>query len=271
MMMSASNLQQVQDHFKDYVQQDHTAILAHIVDDTGISAVRRLSVYQNAYALRLIEALQATFPVLAALLGQADFEVLARRYIVQHPSHTTSLRWFGEHMPEFLAAESDLKKYFVEMAHLEWAMAHAFDSSDDPVVSELDVANLPAEAWPELCLKFHSSVSLLEQHWNTTPLYQHSQQSFETTLPAEQLSESLYCLIWRQTTRVHYRTLDNIEASVLKLALAGENFSGLCEALVPNFPEDAALRAASYLKSWIQASLLSRLLPYNEEYLCDRK
>ena len=73
------------------------ALQMHIVDgDERIAALidsshaahadYRLRVYSDAFRLRLIEALQANYPVLAKFSGEEAFARLAQEYLAVYPS-----------------------------------------------------------------------------------------------------------------------------------------------------------------------------------------
>jgi len=51
-----------------------------------LSVADRLGIYRNAYRVRLIEALDDTYPVLHALLGDEVFIALSWEFVADHPS-----------------------------------------------------------------------------------------------------------------------------------------------------------------------------------------
>ena len=63
-----------------------------------------LDIYRNAYRVRLIEALNETYPVLHAVLGDDDFATLGEEFVAAHPSVHRSIRWYGSELSDFLAA-----------------------------------------------------------------------------------------------------------------------------------------------------------------------
>jgi hypothetical protein len=91
-----------------------------------------LAVYLQAYRARLTAALRDNYPVLQRALGDDAFDLLARAYLDEHPSHFRSIRWFGDSLAEFLAAAPEHLPHpaLVDLARMDWAMRTAFDAAD---------------------------------------------------------------------------------------------------------------------------------------------
>ena len=81
---------------------------AAIVDAPPLPAARVLAIYRHAYRVRLIEALDETYPVLHGLLGDEAFATLGEAFVAAHPSVHRSIRWYGRELAEFLAAAAAL-------------------------------------------------------------------------------------------------------------------------------------------------------------------
>ncbi len=75
--MSTGRLPQIQGDFQSYLLRGAATIEAHVVGTERVPIATRLSIYGDGYLARLTEALQANFPVLGELLGEAHFAPLA--------------------------------------------------------------------------------------------------------------------------------------------------------------------------------------------------
>ncbi len=147
---------------RDWQQQLQHAILAgdasaqllHSVRRQGVIAQQRIGIYQDAYHLRLAEALASNYPAIARYLGEADFSALARAFATSHPSLHASIRWFGDSLGAFLHTQSPWSSNPVlhELARFEWALRHTVDAADRPVLTVDALRALPAERWPGLLL-----------------------------------------------------------------------------------------------------------------------
>ena len=257
-------LKELQIQFKSHLFSQESTIAQHIVSDV-LSSDFRLSIYANAYVGRLIEALENDYPVLKTLLGEDSFYELCQRYIAQHPSIYTSLRWFGQHMPAFLQDVQSYseKPYLAEMAEFEWTLVNSFNAADQESIHESDVAQVPAEKWPELGFGFHPSVYTFPYQWNILPIWwAHKERQ---PLPkTQQLSAPETCLVWRRGLKTLFRTLENDEVLLLTAARDAADFSQLCELLSEQIgeieaPQQIPLRAASLLKTWITDEMVANL------------
>lgn len=94
----------------------------------GVSAASRLQIYSNGYLLRLLECLRADFPATRNIMGCELFDFFATAFIVNNPSHSTTLFDLGERFPKFLShsqrqEHKDSKQFSlpIDLARLERA------------------------------------------------------------------------------------------------------------------------------------------------------
>ena len=246
------------------------ALQAHIVDgDGGIHALIhgsqsaspefRLRAYSDAYRLRLIEALAANYPAMAAHLGESAFARAAQQYLAVYPSQHYSVRWFGHRLPEFLAAFEEYRERrdLYELAAWEWKIATAFDASD-AVPLELDaLASVAPERWPELTFGVHPSVQRIDLTTDAAALAKAVLNDAEVPTPSTTAETKTAWLIWRQELVVRYRALDPAEQAGFDVVATGADFGALCEVLSDYTDIDAVpLHAATLLKTWIGEQLL---------------
>src|ERR1700742_4357739 len=91
-----SRLPEIQRDFQSYLLGDGSAAIErHVVGTEKVPVATRLSIYGDGYASRLIEALEANFPILSELLGEDDFRSLGTAYVTGHPSPFFSIRYYG--------------------------------------------------------------------------------------------------------------------------------------------------------------------------------
>ena len=67
------------------VLAESAGALANLIREDGLPADRRLQVYRNNTIISLTEALKATYPVVAALVGEQFFAHAAKAFIAAHP------------------------------------------------------------------------------------------------------------------------------------------------------------------------------------------
>jgi hypothetical protein len=289
-----NTLRRLQEDFQGYLLTLDARMRPHVLGSAQVGAEERLAIYANAYRLRLLEALGTDYPGLHTLLGDDEFDAMGRAYIAAHPSSHFSLRWFGDHMSEFLRTTGPYSKYpvFAEMAAFEWAKSDAFDATDSAVVCINDMATILPDAWPGLRFVPHASLRRLNLRWNvptvwkaidaaqgcasvaggTTPGMEEVEPRREQRprMPgatAEQeppaLEENDYpiaWLVWRQNLLTYFRSLNVDEAWALDALQRGEPFAAICEGLTEWVDaRNVAVHAAGLLKQWLEDGLIAEI------------
>jgi hypothetical protein len=237
------------------------AIADAIVDAPPLPVLERLGIYRNAYQVRLIEALDDTYPVLHALLGDEMFVELGEEFVAERPSVHRSIRWYGSELAEFLSTHAPYAEQpiFAEIALLEWTLAAVFDSADAVPVQRAALSSLDASAWGELSFEFHPSLRRLSLQWNTVAVWQAMSRGEAPPDPAC-ADQPVPWLLWRQELQNYFRSMQADEATALDAALRGENFGDLCEALAEFLPvEEIPLRAAGLLGAWADSGMIVNL------------
>jgi hypothetical protein len=251
-----SRLPDIQEAFQRFLLAGDSAIGSHVVGTSRVPIETRLGIYGDGYRSRLIEALQASFPVLATLLGETDFQTLAARYVDAHESTFFSIRFYGDRMGDFLAADAEYSKapLLAELARWEWAMAAVFDAADAEPLDISAFAQVAPEDWAELRFEWSPAVQVVEVEWNVPQLWKAVTE--ETDRPDPSLATASY-LIWRRELQIFFRPLGEEEAGVVAAARAGHSFGELCERLCEHLDEsEASLHAAGYLRGWVESGLL---------------
>jgi hypothetical protein len=239
---------------------DSDGAIADAIDAAAdIPAATRLGIYSDAYRLRLIEALQANYPLLAQLIGEHAFSRLAQLYLAVEPSRHYSIRWFGHRLADFLRAHPDYRKqpWLPELAMWEWTVAAAFDAADATVLTAEQLGAITPDAWPDMRFVFHPSAQRVALTTNVVDIAKAAADNLSLPRPATHVRTEW--LVWRQDLTVQYRSLDANEAAAIDAAVAGGTFGDLCELLVARDADEdqVPLIAAGYLKQWIFNHCLS--------------
>jgi len=257
-------LSEIQAEFARHVLTGDDGMVEHVLGDRGIDAELRLAVYANAYRARLAETLARDFAALRHHLGEEAFEALAHDYIQAHPSPYFSLRWFGQSLPAFIKdhAAGRTRPALAELARLEWAFIDAFDAADADCADESAAAAVPPDQWPGLGIVLHPSVQLVAHDWDILALWLGYRDARDVSQPPR-LDQRGCCLVWRRALDTQYRALAPDEADGLRALARGGDFSDLCEQVAGHLddPQQAALRAATLLKTWLNAGLIRDLMP----------
>ncbi len=256
--MSLAILQQ---QFLAWLQQSDEHIKSAISGESKQQIDLRLSIYANAYRLRLMEALADTFPSLHTLIGDQRFSQLASDYIDDNPSQHFSLRYFGHRLSPWLKSYALTASFPVieEMTAFEWCLREAFDAADELPLTTDKLQSIPPEQWDNLVFIFHPSVQRINLFWNTPQLWKLIDENGEP-IDIEKSDYPIAWLIWRDNLTTWFRSMEVDEAWAVDQIMLGENFSTICNGLTEWVDEqNAAQRAVGFIQNWLQQGLLCKL------------
>src|SRR5258708_21073248 len=170
----ATRLRQLQRELQSHLLGEPSSIADAIADAPPLPVADRLGIYRNAYRVRLIDALDDTYPVLHALLGDEVFAALGEEFVSAHPSVHRSIRWYGGELAEFLGQSPPYAEQpiLAELALLEWTLAEAFDAADAEPVQRAVLSAVDASAWSDLHFEFPPSLRRLHPCLNPTSVWQ---------------------------------------------------------------------------------------------------
>ncbi len=255
-----NTLRKLQHEFQNYLLDDSEQhIIRRVKSTSQRSAEQRMLIYGNAYTLRLKEALSSDYERLHSYLGDELFDNLMLQYIKYHPSQHPSLRYFGQYMVQLVKQLEPFKALgeVAEIAAIEQAFAHSFDATDCHCVTQQQLVQIPPEAWATLTLKFHDSVQLLPQRYNSFQIWQALDK---TQAPPQKTPDKCTWLIWRRNLVSHYRALEEAELSALLTATTTGSFARVCEVLLEHYSEEETpMRAVSYLQQWIYEQMVCEI------------
>jgi len=223
----------------------------------GLSSEFRVSIYHNAYRVRLAETLLDTFEHTANYITVELFETLAYAYIEKHPSTNTNIGMYGQHFPDYLKQELPSCQEVFEIAMMDWLLRRAFDGPDSLALTKHRLESIVASGADISLLKLVPTVCLYSQQWNSLDIW-HAANHDITTPVAITLPEPITVMIWRKETSPHFRSLSSIETKAVELLQSGQSIESLCEILNKQFPGlDIATEFGKLLVRWLDDQILS--------------
>jgi hypothetical protein len=208
------------------------AAAARLIKPNGrLTGRERLDIYCRSYWFRLLDSFRDDFPGLAAILGPARFERLARAYLAACPSRSYTLRDLGSCLEAWLR---DHKEYAgarhepaLDMVRIEWAHVVAFDGPSAGVPGTPDLNRIT----PALRLGLQPYITLLHLHYpvdelrvrTTARQQRHAPASNTTTRTARRarlatrqpVPTEIYVAVHRVDLCVYYRRLGPEEYRLL--------------------------------------------------------
>ncbi len=116
------------------------AFAGHIRDPERTPApadieARRMAIYRNLFFNNVSSLLRQGFPVLYRCLGQARWDALMRRFLIEHRATTPLFPQLGQELVAYLgeerAAQPDDPPFMRELAHYEWVEAALLFSDEE--------------------------------------------------------------------------------------------------------------------------------------------
>jgi Putative DNA-binding domain len=171
------------------------------------SSVERLSVYADAYYARLIECLQAEFPIFRQTVGDDAFADFAIDYLHRYPSQSYTLSQLGDRFVAYLTETkppqtdaADWADFAIDLARLERTISEVFDGpgcEEKPPLRSDDLLAIDPERWPHALLVAAPCLRLLSLQFPLNDYYTAMKANQEPIIPAR--SES-----WLAITRRDY-------------------------------------------------------------------
>lgn len=159
-----------QTEFRAAMLDADQAVPAGLLDGLDQPAGRRFSVYRNNVAVSLTEALETGFPVIAKLLGEANFKPIAGLFLRQSPPSAPVMMHYGAAFPQFLREFQPLQHlgYLGDVAEIELALRRSYHAADSTGVPGDALAKIPPETLPDVRMTLAPSLEVLRSHW---PIY----------------------------------------------------------------------------------------------------
>jgi hypothetical protein len=257
-----TTLNTLQQAFQDYLshQNNHT-IETLIAEGHSLPKTEQLEIYFNAYRLRLLEILAEDFPKLKILMGEEAFDQCGLFYIAVHPSKHFSVRYFGQHLNDFLRTEAPYSEspYLAEMAAFEWAFGNTLDAQDTDIVKLETLQTIPPEKWGHLQFTFHPSLQILSLEWDIPQLWQ-TLNALEPPRQAVKQSAAITWIAWRKELRTQYRSLTHSQVVMLNKLQSGMTFADLCEILCETIEEEKVPQVAlEFIQQCMTDNIISKI------------
>lgn len=206
-------------HFSGH---DQPELVAAIGGDSR-TALQRLQLHRHHVTRSVAAALAATFPTVAAVVGQEFFGLLARDFMAGTALEDPVLSRYGEHFPQFLTAKQDMHglPYLADVARLDWALNVAFHAGLEPRLSAADLAGWPQDSLLSLSARLPTGSSLIESAYPLDLIWQASQPG--ASVGKVDLAADPVCLaIFRRPDDAAFVVLTPGEAAFIKCLCRGD-------------------------------------------------
>ena len=204
-----------------------------VTPSRALSALERLTIYNQAYFARLLECLRHEYSVLATALGEELFDAFAVGYLESHPSTSYTLGLLGAGFPEYLAATrpprdagtgsaADWPEFMIDLARLERVVNEVFDGpgvEGQPLLDSGRLGAISPEHWPAARLVCVPCLRLVQLQFPVNDYFSAVRQCQKALVP-QPVNE--YVALTRRDYRVLRYNLDRVQYDLLRALIAGE-------------------------------------------------
>lgn len=206
------------------------ALLPHLTDH-GAQARQRIAAYRRSIIGNQISALQATYPVLARIVGLPFFRAAAGTYVRNHPSDSGDLNEYGADFADFIGSWPPARElgYLSDVARLEWQVQAVYYAADPRVDLSVIGRSRPEDYG---CLRFERSPASarLDSPWPLDRIWHVNGEDYVGDMGVD-FSRGARLLLLRRNGRVHVESLAAAEAAFLD-ALAEDTLASAADAAV---------------------------------------
>lgn len=223
---------------------------------SGTDPIAGLSVYQNAYRARLIDALADDFPTVRYAMGAPAFARFADRVVTHHPSRTRNLNRYGRVFLDVLdAPELKLKRrpFLADLARFEWALVDAIHAPPPEKLDILALSAIPQEYWGELVFTPSPSLYIHRTAWPVNAYLQSFRHGGAPIFPPRSKS-GFATAIYREGFRVWRLDLSPVAAALLEHLVEGKSLGA---ALTPLEGVAESATVMRWFEVWVRSGVFS--------------
>jgi hypothetical protein len=233
------SLPELQHAFADAVLRERNGQISPWIRRNGIAAERRLAIYRNNTVEGFLQALQATFPVLARLSGDDWFRQTGRRYMQRYPSRSGNIHYIGERFAGFLDATlaDGEYEYFADVARLEWAYQEVLIAAEHRSLDLASLATVPPENHATLTFQTHPAMRLVRSRFPVLAIWKANQAGASDGDGISLDDGASNVLVIRRDDHVELRELPVADFVLLCAFARGENLELAADQALQAAPE----------------------------------
>jgi len=192
-----------------------------LLPSKSLSNTERLDIYRKMYVLRMVDAMESDFPVLATYLNER-FHTVVMDYVAVYPSRSYTLNHLGNDFHYFLRGYElgEDKELICELALLEHAISTVIDIEETPTLNHNELGSINAEQWETLILKPVKALKVFKLSTNAVAFLNASDNNLE--LP-EPISQESYVMVFRLDYTTDYVEMNKVEFDLLEIILNGNS------------------------------------------------
>ena len=208
----------------------HSAVTASSAAVELVKSEIGLAVYRNNWREGTRKALAADYPVVAELVGESCFRVLAQRYVIDHPSDSGDLQDFGLAFPTFLGTQylNTQHAYLADVARLERALADSLVAAEAVGLSIDALRAIDPTRYSGLRFILHPCARIVASSFPIFDIWRaHHAPSVAT--PIDLASGAQQLLVYRPDFDALIASLTAADSTFVQAVLSGAALAEACE------------------------------------------
>lgn len=229
-----------------------------VKSSTTMTPTERIGVYHSMYILRMAEALQIDYPILAAYLGDHSFGKLVEDYTRVHPSESYTLDRFGDKLPSYLQGYRALENapFLHDLARFEAAVTRVSNEKSSPVLNAGEIEDLSPRRLASAIIVPVKAHRILELDWDIT--LQNNAFAREKPLPAP-VREKTRLVVFRRDWDVRTMKLEKVGYALIKAVSDGRTLQDALAVAISETDDPDPVMVFSLFRDWVSEGLFSRI------------
>jgi hypothetical protein len=229
-----------------------------VLPSRSLTSVERLDIYAHMYYARLLEILDAEYPVTRQVLGREGFARVAKEFLARHPSRSRTLNVLSVNFPDFLARHlprGRVNRLAADVARIERAMEDVFDA---PLVEPLttgEFAAIAAPEWGRVRLKVNPALRLLDLRYPANDCMNAVRAGRKLRIPR---ARRTFVIVYRRAFQVYRRDQELAQWRLLAALASGRTLAQAVRAAVRGrrmSPDRLATMLGRWFREWAAAGL----------------
>ncbi|WP_375751926.1 DNA-binding domain-containing protein [Vibrio sp. HN007] len=174
------SLSELQNRFADELRyKESTLDNPCMIESTSFTSDERLQIYRNNFVIGLSEVLEATYPVIKALVGDECFQALSREHVLTNALSEGDVTHFGERFERTIASIKTVSEplpYLVDIARLEYALDRSNNelaqALPSPMLKPLnEISDVPEDQQDKIVLHLKHGTFSLNSDYSVYSIY----------------------------------------------------------------------------------------------------
>jgi hypothetical protein len=244
---------------RQHIDLAATGIDSVVSRSAALDSVERMEIYARAYYARLVECMEAEFPVVSRSVGEDLFQEFAVGYLERYPSRSYTLNHLGAHFADYLAEtfphedpESASLAFLIDLARLEWHFNEVFDGPGAEQAALLNadqLSQIAPQDWADLRLVPVPCLRLAQLDYPVQDYYRAVRDNADAQPP--QPGKTRLAITRREYIVRHY-PVSVTQYAILAEILAGANMGQAVERAAALADAERLAQLAEQLRAWFR-------------------